>query len=560
MKRTSILITLLFIAFGSAQSMIIYPIPYKDAQKAYDDYVELLRQHDVYVSLPTNHSPSSIRGLSDVKSSIGRGSENISLDCSPVDIGAIVEDDSCKVAICYPQIQIDVPGKSDPYYIWGVRGSRGIESDLRMIYDDMHLDVRPMVRIIAEEDMSGYANADTVALYEFDLGRNRFMDTYTQGVGIYLRKKDHPAMLLRLMLTSSSVKEKDRYIREVLDNIRFGDNPSDTFVELEKQESGRSDFSFPSKYRMFTGILPDINDETLDEINRVKAWCEAHGMKELPQIDDAVLDALNRARKSRDKHKAEADSILSEDNPDEEKILMPYMCDTHAHFPGKDEADGNRKYWEWLRKNLRYPNEAVKKGIEGVVWVSFVVKADGSIGDVAIDKMSMNSDPSLKKEALRLIRSMPRWNPAIYDGKAENSRNSCLVRFDLPKRKSEDERTEPTAGSIAEEHIYDMTGVPVAPKFNGGYESLQDWIQDHIHYPSDAAKAKIEGRVIVEFIIDKDGGIVSPKVIRGINDSLDNEALRIIKSAPKWTPGYSGGKAVKTRYTCPVTFRLAKAK
>ena len=82
----------------------------------------------------------------------------------------------------------------------------------------------------------------------------------------------------------------------------------------------------------------------------------------------------------------------------------------------------------------------------------------------------------------------------------------------------------------------------------------------HIQYPTNAAKANIEGRVIVEFIIDKNGAVTAPKVVRGINDSLNNEALRVIKSMPLWTPGYAQGKPVKTRYTYPVAFKLAKAK
>ena len=106
-----------------------------------------------------------------------------------------------------------------------------------------------------------------------------------------------------------------------------------------------------------------------------------------------------------------------------------------------------------------------------------------------------------------------------------------------------------------------MKGVPVAPKFEGGTAGLAKWIQENMQYPTDAAKAKVEGRVIVEFLIDKDGTVIEPKVVRGIYDSLNNEALRLVKSMPRWTPGYDyKNKPVKTRYTYPVSFKLAKAK
>lgn len=562
MKHTTVIIAILLLASFAAQGMIVNPIDYKDPGKAYNDYVEFLKQHDVYISLPQNYSPASIRGLSDVRESIGRDAEKINVHCMPIDIEAIVEEDSCKAAICYPQIKLDIPRRSEPVYLSRVHGSSKIEADLRMIHEDMHLDVRPFVKIITEEDMSQYANADTVAIYEFPL-RRHFMDIYTQGIGIYLRKKNHPAILLRVMYNPAYEKDKDKLIRTALDNIRFGDNPSDTFVELENKEMGYiRDFNFPSEYPGFTGILANINDETLDELNRVKAWCEEHGMKELPKVDDDMLDALNRARESRRKDYTKADSIINSDMPDEKKILLPRMCDSQAQFPG-DEVFMNN-YWEWIDKNLIYPKKALDKGIEGSVLVEFTVCSDGSIKDIAISGRK-SIDESLKQEAIRLFKSMPRWTPATYKGKAVNSREIRIVKFKLPDNKPHKGDNQPTANQIAEEKrapefIYDMKSIPVAPFFKGGSNGLEKWIQEHIQYPSDAAKAKIEGRVIVEFTIDKNGAVTSPRVVRGINDVFNNEALRVIKSLPRWTPGYANGKPANTRYTYPVTFKLAKAK
>lgn len=142
MKQLAITISILLLVSFVAQGLIVNPIDYKDTDKAYNDYVELLRQHDVFITLPQNYTPVNIRGLSDVKNSIGSGMENISVDCMPTDIEAIVEDDSCRVAICYPQVRIIFPGESGPHYTWSTHGSRGIKSDLRMVYDNMNLDVR----------------------------------------------------------------------------------------------------------------------------------------------------------------------------------------------------------------------------------------------------------------------------------------------------------------------------------------------------------------------------------------------------------------------------------
>ena len=160
---------------------------------------------------------------------------------------------------------------------------------------------------------------------------------------------------------------------------------------------------------------------------------------------------------------------------------------------------------------------------------------------------------------------MPRWTPATYKGKPVNSRELRLVRFKLSQNKPQIDDNQPVTKQIAEERrepelIYDMQRIPVAPIFKGGSQELEKWIQEHLQYPADAAKAKIEGRVIVEFVIDKNGAITSPRVVRGINDVFNNEALRVIKSMPHWTPGRAHGKPANTRYTYPVTFKLAKAK
>ncbi len=558
--RLQFLIAAILTCISFAASAMVYnPTRIKNPEEEYRKYVETLRENDVHITLPANFSPCSTRGNSDVRTSIGFGAKDINMDCRPTNIGAIIEDDSCRVAVCFPVIKEDFPGMPE-YSIGSLLGGRGIEADLRMAHDDMHLDIRPLIRIISDEDMSGYADADTVVIYDFNMFSHPFMETYTHGTGIYLRKKDHPSMLLRLMFNFQSVKDKEKYIRDILGNIRFGDNPSGTFIELERQAAGKSDFSFPSRYRTYTGLLPSINDETLDEINRVRAWCEAHGIKQLPQLDDDVLEALNRNRKSRDRAKAQADSILVADTPDDDKILSTRMCDSRPHFPGNDELDGNNRYWNWLDANLRYPKNAAEKSGGGIVGVNFVVRADGSITDIAIDKLSRDMDESLKQEAIRLVKAMPRWVPATYKGKAVNAYSSCLVRFNRPERTSQPANVAASTVRPKEETVYDMKSVQVAPKFEGGTDRMAEWIRDHIQYPAQAAKAKVEGRVIVEFIIAKDGSVTSPRVVRGINDALNNEAIRVIQTLPRWTPGYSGGKAVQTRYTFPVTFRLAKAR
>ena len=94
------------------------------------------------------------------------------------------------------------------------------------------------------------------------------------------------------------------------------------------------------------------------------------------------------------------------------------------------------------------------------------------------------------------------------------------------------------------------------PQFPGGDAALMAWLQKNLKYPSVAQENGIQGRVMVSFVVNKDGSIVDPKIIRGVDPSLDKEALRVVSNMPKWTPGRQRGKTVRVKYSLPVTFRL----
>ena len=94
------------------------------------------------------------------------------------------------------------------------------------------------------------------------------------------------------------------------------------------------------------------------------------------------------------------------------------------------------------------------------------------------------------------------------------------------------------------------------PQFPGGEAALMKYIQSHIQYPPTAAKNHVQGRVIVRFVVWKDGSVSEVKVVRSVDKDLDKEAVRVCKTLPKFTPGRQNGKAVDVWYTVPVTFKL----
>jgi len=102
--------------------------------------------------------------------------------------------------------------------------------------------------------------------------------------------------------------------------------------------------------------------------------------------------------------------------------------------------------------------------------------------------------------------------------------------------------------------IWDKVDVP--PSFPGGQSALLYWLASHVKYPPDAEENGIQGRVIVGFVIERDGSVSQVQVLRGVAPSLDKEAVRVVESMPKWTPGKQDGQNVRVKFNVPVNFRL----
>lgn len=105
-----------------------------------------------------------------------------------------------------------------------------------------------------------------------------------------------------------------------------------------------------------------------------------------------------------------------------------------------------------------------------------------------------------------------------------------------------------------EEKVFEIVEQP--PSFPGGDAAMYEWLGKNINYPVIAQENNIQGRVVCQFVVGRNGEIEDVKVVRGIDPSLDKEAIRVIKAMPKWIAGKQGGNAVKVRYTLPVQFKL----
>ena len=106
----------------------------------------------------------------------------------------------------------------------------------------------------------------------------------------------------------------------------------------------------------------------------------------------------------------------------------------------------------------------------------------------------------------------------------------------------------------ASEKTYEK--VEVMPEYPGGEQAMMKFVASNVKYPQAAIDKNISGRVLVGFVIEKDGSITDVKVVKGIGGGCDEEAVRVVKSMPKWKPGKEKGKAVRVSYMLPITFKL----
>lgn len=105
--------------------------------------------------------------------------------------------------------------------------------------------------------------------------------------------------------------------------------------------------------------------------------------------------------------------------------------------------------------------------------------------------------------------------------------------------------------------LYDLGTVEIAPEYHGGQKALAKYLGAQLRYPVVARENKVQGKVYIGFIIEKNGSLSEFKIIKGIGSGCDEEAIRVLKAAPHWKPGLSEGKPVRTSYTLPITYQLA---
>jgi len=220
---------------------------------------------------------------------------------------------------------------------------------------------------------------------------------------------------------------------------------------------------------------------------------------------------------------------------------------------------------KYLMENLRYPTNAQRKGIEGTVIVAFVVNIYGTTTDIEILR---SVGGGCDEEVIRIVQGSPKWTPGMQRGTPVRTRMRLPLRFMLGGTDPSRDSTEVSLNAVSlppatdgqdssqegTTLFFDVVDTPPSPV--GGFEAWSRHLSENLTYPTSARMKGIQGTVLVSFIVNTDGTIEGIELVQGIGGGCDEEAIRIIKSSPSWTPGMIKGKAVRTRMKIPIGFRL----
>ncbi|MCC5938876.1 MAG: TonB family protein [Lunatimonas sp.] len=227
----------------------------------------------------------------------------------------------------------------------------------------------------------------------------------------------------------------------------------------------------------------------------------------------------------------------------------------------KPEA-GWREFEDFLRSQVIVPEKVQELGLSGVVDLEFVVNQEGRI-EYPVIRRSFGA--GIDEQLLSALShpDAPKWEPGKNNQKAVavvmnypigfnfNKDNQRIASF-FPLPSSTVRQPIPSATNNGE--VFDV--VESMPFPLGGMEGWNSYLSENLEYPERAKLGNVQGTVYVVFVVDREGNVTNPEILRGIGAGCDEEAIRIVKNSPKWTPGMQHGQQVDVKMRLPIRFKL----
>lgn len=281
---------------------------------------------------------------------------------------------------------------------------------------------------------------------------------------------------------------------------------------------------------------------------------------------------------------------LAQDGKKPPKLVAPKEDPDRIYDAVSEPAipvGGAEAFGIYLSDHLNYPTSALERRVQGTDSVEFIVEKNGTLSGLHV---LQPVDQQLDEEALRVIKAGPKWNPGKHRGAVVRQRVVVPVTFALP---AESAAAAATGGTTTEIKPVSPgaapTGGPPSPTYPtaspapppspgtvgsttpsglkviqpesaasppGGTDAFFAWIKQNQQYPVEARKFRREGKIRVEFMIETDGSLTNVKLLNRLGFGMDEEAVRLIKTAPKWTPAMYQAKPIRQKMVLPIIFQL----
>lgn len=226
-----------------------------------------------------------------------------------------------------------------------------------------------------------------------------------------------------------------------------------------------------------------------------------------------------------------------------------------VEYPAQPKG-GYSGFQDYISRNLTYPTFSLRNKTQGTVEVAFIVEKNGTVSNAEVVK---GLDESCNSEALRVIKNSPKWEPAKHNGQTVRHKITVPLLFTMPVQ-----ATAPAASAASTSADAPVMEDPnlkrVTPEMAAhpemGTEDFFVYLKKNQKYPAKARKNQVQGRVMVEFVVEKDGSLSNLKVIQKMGSGLDEEAVRLIEKGPKWVPAQYNGQPIRQKMILPVIFQL----
>ncbi|ALL08445.1 hypothetical protein AQ505_25015 [Pedobacter sp. PACM 27299] len=241
------------------------------------------------------------------------------------------------------------------------------------------------------------------------------------------------------------------------------------------------------------------------------------------------------------------------------------------------------KFYDFSRKRIRYPAAAVESGLQGHSQIKFSIKA-GEVSNISIlHKLGSDCDA----EVIRILTAYEGFTAAQdgnytfavlfkLDGPASPIKNPVLtklkgymtlnmitvisyVKATAIAFEGKDITLNQVPISAEDVKVYDFVNIDRQPSFPGGMANFYTYIKNNVKYPKEAYANKIEGKVFLSFVVEKDGKLTDIKVERKLGYGTDEEATRVLRESPKWDPGVLNNTIVRVKYNIPISFSLSSS-